>query len=327
MVPVRRLLGVSLVVACLVAACGSNATGPTPSSVVLAATGRPVDPSIGSCMAAVSSLAAFTERLGKDLAAVRTPLKTTPFDSAATAAASFHVSATITAYKSGEIEAVLQGCPATAVLAPRVKKLIDTADTALEQARVASINNPATQKAAATSLVNLLPEVQKLATRNNEIVAALDLTSGVAAGSSASPGAAADWTTAANAYLEDTYATYGAARSAAQELAGLDPTASGVTPDELAARQVAAATAWTTAGQALTRHLATMDANVARPCYTDAYSADRKLAAQWQKLLGAGTVPAVDTELGRTVILQANQAMTQTTAFLTGMGAYFAGCR
>ncbi len=306
MVPVRRLVWTA-VVACLVAACGSTAPGPT--GAVLSATGQPPAATPGPCIAAVSSLGAFTKRLQDDLAAVRTPLTKTPFDASDTAAASFRVSATITAYKNGEMAAVLDACAATAPLTPRVAKLIAAADKALEQARAASITNAKTQKAAATSLVALLPDVQAIAASNNDVTASLGVSSAATTGpdNSAAPGAAGNWTASANAYLEDAYDAYGAARAAALELARLDPTLSGVTEAELASRQAEAAQAWATAGTAIARHVATMNDNQARPCYADAYAADRTLATRWQALLQGGVVPAVDTDAGRQALQEADR--------------------
>jgi hypothetical protein len=326
LVPVRRLVWIA-VVACLVAACGSTAT-PGPTGAVLSATGQPSAATPGPCIAAVSSLGAFTKRLQDDLAAVRTPLKKTPFDASDTAAASFRVSATITAYKNGEMAAVLDACPATAPLSPRVAKLIAAADKALEQARAASITNAKTQKAAATSLVALLPDVQAIAALNNDVTASLGVSSAATPGpdDSASPGAASDWTASANAYLEDAYDAYGAATTAAVELARLDPTVSGLTEAELASRQAEAAQAWATAGTAMARHVASMNDHQARPCYADAYAADRTLATRWQALLQGGVVPVVDTDAGRLAVQEADGALAQTTTFLKGMGAYFVGC-
>jgi hypothetical protein len=325
-----------IAIAVLVAACAGPAEAVRPSEGVLAATSRPA-PSSDPCPAAISGLSTFTKALREDVGAIREPLKATPFVASDVAVASFRVSAMLTTFRTDELVGVVAQCPATAALAGRVTKLVKAMNEVLDGARAASITNATAQREAANALVGMLDEVAAISTANDQ--AAASLGGGTAAGGSpapsgaGSPGAGAsaspgtDWTIAANAYLEDTFATYATAVGAAADLRQLDPAAAGLSSTEAATRQQQAAALVDRAATAVSRHLEGLQGATARPCYSDARDADRTVATSWQQLLLAdGPYPGDATAESRAAAAAFAETEGRTASFLGSMRSYFADC-
>jgi len=330
---VRWLIGIALVVA----ACGSQATAePSRSPAPVASVGAPA--AAGTCPLAVAQLRAFTQGLAGDLSNLSGPIKQKPFSATEAAVANFRVSATVTAFKDDRLAANLAECDETADLAPRVSKVLTTAVDAIERAQAASITNASVQRATGVTLLGLLPEVLALGKANEVAATALGLPNDVAVipgsahpgssagpaqtppltgGSSPSPAGVTAWTDAANAYLNDTFATYRNVSARAAALSGAGTPSPSATPAELADG----------IRQALSGHLVYMDGHRARGCYSNAYATDRSLAGQWEALLQAGVLPSDATPEGQTAAQGYQAAQTRTDDFLKQMGSFFATCR
>jgi len=328
---VKWLIGIAL----LVCACAPAADANKPSEAVLGATSRPAA-SADPCPAAVSGLSAFTKALGTDVGAIREPLKAKPFVASDAAVASFRVSAMLTTFRTDELVGALSQCPATTDLAGRVTKLVKAMNTVLDGARAASITNAKAQQDAAAALVAMLTEIDAIATANDQAAATLGGTTAAASGAPAAGGSAApvwstgpgaDWTAAANAYLEDTFDTYAVADATAGDLRRLDPAAAGLTAAESATRRQQAAVLVTGAANAVSRHLQGLQSSRSRPCYADAWEADRAVADRWQQLLVDGPLPGTATAQAQAAAGAWAETANRTATFLGSMPAYFADCR
>jgi hypothetical protein len=328
---VRWLIGIALVVA----ACGSQPTEPSRSPAPAGSVAARA--AAGTCPLAVAQLRALTDGLAGDLSNLSGPIKQKPFSATEAAVANFRVSATVTAFKDEGIAANLASCEATADLAPRVTKVLTTAVAAVEQAQAASITNASAQRAAGVKLLGLLPEVLALGKANEVAANTLGLPNDVAVvpgsadpGSSVGPAktppltggsspapAGGTWTDAANAYLNDTFATYRDVSARAAALSGTGTPTPSATPAELADG----------IRQALSGHLVYMDGHRARGCYSNAYATDRSLAGQWDALLETGVLPSDATPEGQAAAQGFEAAQTRTSSFLTQMASFFETCR
>jgi hypothetical protein len=325
-----------IAIAFLVAACATPADASRPSGAVLAATSRPA-PSADPCPAATTGLSAFAQALATDVGSIREPLGATPFVASDAAVASFRVSAMLTTFRTDELVGALGQCQATAALAGRVTKLVKAMNEVLDGARGASITNAKAQKDAAAALVAMLPEIAAIRAANDQAAAATG--GGTAANASPSPGTGgspgpvvsarpgADWTALANAYLEDTFLTYATADAAAADLHRLDPAAAGLSAAEAATRQQQAAILVDRAATAVDRHAQGLQGGTARPCYADAWDADRSLVSRWQQLLVDGPYPGDATAETRAAAAAFAETEATTTTFLGHISSFFADCR
>ena len=136
-----RLASMALL-ATLVAACSTPVLPPTAappawSVISFLAPGATPDP----CTVAVTRLAAFSERLASDLAALRPLIVAQTFDAGTTASADRAVAATLTAYEG--LETQLQRCAASAeFFAARVQALRTRAEATLDAVLAASLYAP-----------------------------------------------------------------------------------------------------------------------------------------------------------------------------------------
>ena len=162
---VETRLACMLLALALVAACGGQglpsavaAPAPVQTPAPLPSALPPATPN--PCLFAATRLAAFSERLAGELAALRPLVVAARFDAARTASGARQVSATLTAYDG--LEHAVGGCQATAPLSPRVALLRSSAEATLEKALTAGITDARVERNAAASLLGLLPEVLAL---------------------------------------------------------------------------------------------------------------------------------------------------------------------
>jgi hypothetical protein len=101
----------------------------------------------------------------------------------------------------------------------------------------------------------------------------------------------------------------------------------GLTDAECRARRAEAAIYRDRALAAVRRHVAFMSSNGASRCFRDAYTADRRIARQWQALLASTDYPTTQTGEGRARLQEYETQFSRTGAFLNKLQAYFRDCR
>jgi len=170
---VRRLL----VLAVLLTGCWQT-TSPSPSvhtqtpaaSQAVAVASDRVSP---ACRTSVRFLAAFADRFGDQLIALRPVIVTLPFDSGAAWTQISGMASTFRDYEGLEDKAA--GCPATTAMGRTVAALRGRAQGAIDRSAAASVNDDAVQRTAAADLYELVPDVLTLATSVRTAAVTLDL--------------------------------------------------------------------------------------------------------------------------------------------------------
>jgi predicted secreted Zn-dependent protease len=171
------LLILLLVSALLAAACGSD--NPQPARTPEGGTAGPTtaspiaDGSSSPCRTPLSQVGSMTRQLAEALVPLRLLVLDPAFDAGETLAAIRRVSAVMTNYV--DIEASLAGCADAEALTPRLTKLIETANTAMEDSLSGLITDAATQRDAGARLVALLPEVLALSETATEAATAVGI--------------------------------------------------------------------------------------------------------------------------------------------------------
>lgn len=354
-----------LVLAVLLAACTTQVLPAGSSVPVLAPVTAPAATGSASpCRSALSHVAAFASALGNNLADLRPLILVAPFESSRTASGNARVSATIRAYDDLGLAKRLETCAETAALAAEVLVVTNLADKALAASQASSVDDARVQQSAAVALFGLLPRVIGLSEAAATIATSLGLPAPVAvlpAGATtplgslpplprptaiptaspratprpaaqatpqltAKPVVTTDWSARANAYIDRAFDVYTVVRSHALDLYGVE-FPPGLSPEEAAAREEAAALSWKPAVRVLKDHLAYMSSHAAHGCYSDAYSADRALANRWLTLLPAGVYPGTNTSEAREAAHDWDDALGRTNNFLSNIGKLFADCR
>ncbi len=184
---VRARLVLLAAVTAFAAACGGT-SAPTPAPAGASATpapSLPVQQPTDPCGVAVTHLGALTARMADGLALLRKLVIAASFNGVETAAAIRRVSATLTTYVG--LEQTLEGCDATAALAPRVDELRTRAEATLAGSLSARITDDKVHWDGAVGLLGLLPEVLSLSGDAKSVADGLGIDVAVAT----DPGAAA----------------------------------------------------------------------------------------------------------------------------------------
>lgn len=179
----RARLAFLVALAIVATACGS-ATPPPAAPSATAAPSSSVAPPTDPCVAALTNVGAFTDRLAGSLGFLRDLVIAPSFDGPAAATAIRQLSATFTTFADlGELTA---GCEAAEALVPQVDGITARAEVPVANSLAARIADDQAHWEAAVALVGLLPDVLDLS--REAASAADDL--GIDVTAAADPGAA-----------------------------------------------------------------------------------------------------------------------------------------
>jgi hypothetical protein len=174
---VKRSVLAFLVLALLEVGCGASTITPAPSPLATPVrTEAPTvsaSPQSSACQTSVRFLAAFADRFGGELIALRPLILGVPFDSGATWSHIAALASTLREYEGLEDKAA--ACETTAAIGDAIAALRVRSRPSIERSAAGSVNDDAVQRAAAVALYDLLPDVQSLASTVQTAAATIGL--------------------------------------------------------------------------------------------------------------------------------------------------------